>query len=161
LPQRHKKSQIFPLGGPGYTLNRAAVDLFGREGLDSFLNSSRDWREDVFMGSFFNGKGVYLTHTLDRKGGRRYETSADQAAKYRRPVVTNHGRPDFFSKFGVEPGELLDSVSEEMAAFHLRNEKQEGGILQRQNKTVEDLMHRYHAILYDLCPKDKNNNNAE
>jgi glycoprotein-N-acetylgalactosamine 3-beta-galactosyltransferase len=150
-PYKQKGEIIFPLGGAGYTLNRAAVDLFGREGLRSWMADTVDSREDIFIGGFFEGKGVYLTHVLDRKGGWRYETSADRTAQYRKNKPTQNQIPVLTRKFGIEPGEGLDSISEEMAGFHLKYEKSQG-TLKKHNKTVAELLHRYHAILYDLCP---------
>jgi len=132
-----------PRGGPGYTLNRAALEFFGKAGkMDSFLKDNIDSREDVFVGSFFQGNGIYLSHTLDRTGGLRYQESAEWLSRMR-----NHAK---FASVGLTRGEYLDyaHVSEEFASFHLKKDKK---WLKKNNRTMAELMHRYHAILYDLC----------
>ncbi|OEU07014.1 hypothetical protein FRACYDRAFT_151528, partial [Fragilariopsis cylindrus CCMP1102] len=68
---------VFPAGGPGYTLNRAAVKFFGEKVLTNFLPISRDSREDLFMGSGFAGEGVFLTDTRDDVNATRYGPSAE------------------------------------------------------------------------------------
>jgi len=145
LPMPHYKKglNIFPRGGPGYTLNRAALEFFGKAGkMDSFLKDNIDSREDVFVGSFFQGNGIYLSHTLDRTGGLRYQESAEWLSRMR-----NHAK---FASVGLTRGEYLDyaHVSEEFASFHLKKDKK---WLKKNNRTMAELMHRYHAILYDLC----------
>ena len=146
-PMTHFKKglMIFAIGGPGYTLNRAALEFLGKAGkMDSFLKDNIDSREDVFVGGFFQGNGIYLSHTLDRTGGWRYKESGESISRWHKGARTIAN----FASFGLIPGEYLDYVSEEFASFHLKNDKKN---LKKNNRTMAELMHRYHAILYDLC----------
>ncbi len=74
VPQLKGKSEIFPVGGPGYTLNREAVRLMGSKGgaLDTHLAENVDSREDVFMASLLSSLGVVISDTRDDTGAFRY-----------------------------------------------------------------------------------------
>eukprot|EP00979_Chaetoceros_neogracilis_P014121 scaffold4445_cov262-Chaetoceros_neogracile.AAC.15 len=143
------KNCLFPSGGPGYTLNRAALDLFGTVGLATFLPDNYDSREDVFMGSFFNGTKVYLTDTRDQQdNSARYGGSAEKMylSDSKKPGPDS---PKMLAKvYGIVRPDGLDNVSHQYIAFHLKDDKD---MLLSLNRTVAELIHRYHAILYDLC----------
>jgi len=145
--RKQKRLSVFPAGGSGYTLNRAALDLFGRIGSDSYQSDVVDAREDVFVGSFFHDEGVYLSHDLDQSGGHRYGGSAESMARHHKGKPTLPGN-NVIAKFGLKPRDYLDGVSKEYVAFHLKHDKK---WLKRNNQTCAELMHRYHAVLYDLC----------
>ena len=66
---------IIPCGGAGYTLNRAALEHFGKN-IDTYNADFRDSREDIFMGGFFTTEGIILCDTNDRLKGARYGESA-------------------------------------------------------------------------------------
>lgn len=178
-PMTHKKC-LLAAGGPGYTLNRAALVLFAEDGLPSFLPEAIDAREDVFLGSFFCELGHYVSDTSDNKCSFRYN-HADAQTQYdfkgRSP--TNIKYIKSFANIDYKQG--IDSVSQQTIGFHLKIDLlsdedaakklvQKGQGLkkkaafwkeQRQlhefrkmvghNYTVADLMYRYHAILHDWC----------
>ena len=60
----------------GYVLNRAALELFGKYGVSTWLAEALDPREDVFMGSFYYSIGLYLADTHDMHGGIRFGGTA-------------------------------------------------------------------------------------
>jgi hypothetical protein len=71
-PAPRSKSSTFPMGGCGYTLNRAALQFFVKECLPSFLPNATDSREDVFLGGCLASNGIHTVDTRDDEGGWRY-----------------------------------------------------------------------------------------
>jgi len=143
-PGRHRKS-VFPCGGPGYTMNRAALEFFGKVGLPSYLASNKDSREDLFMGSFFTQHGIFLSHVTDRFKGSRY---GETAAITNQPCSMPKNCPGLklmMERYGYGMGDNLEGVSEEMSSFHLKHD------YKGRLGSVPELIYRYHAILYDLC----------
>lgn len=137
---------LFPAGGPGYTLNRAAVKLFGEKVLTNFSPISRDSREDVFMGSGFAGEGVFLTDTRDAVNATRYGESAEGSTHFTfgRSVI----QPKLLKRrFGIEFAFFEDHASSQMIGFHLKDEKKR---LTARNRTISDSIYRYHTFLYNL-----------
>ena len=53
--------------------------------------------------------------------------------------------------------DYLEGVSEELSAMDLNEDKK---IITYNNRTIADLVCRYHAILYDLCNNDGTNTTA-
>lgn len=81
---------VFPDGGPGYTFNRAALNLFVEDGLPKILPDLRDPREDVFVGGYFREKGHFVVDTRDSEGGARYiDTDLDHQSKPRWMVASS------------------------------------------------------------------------
>merc|ERR1712157_693235 len=77
IPYWHAKVRSAVIsGGPGYMLNRAAVEVFGERILPNFLPENRDSREDIFMGSGFMGQDIYLSVTRDGENGERFARDA-------------------------------------------------------------------------------------
>ena len=142
-PGRHRN--IFPCGGPGYTMNRAALEFFGKVGLPSHLASYKDSREDIFMGDFFTQHGIIVSHVTDRFNGTRYGSTAFSSNKPFAEFIACPGTKSTMKRYGYGMVDNLEAVSEEMSAFHLKrwNEKKRG--------SVPELIYRYHAVLYDLC----------
>ena len=130
-------------GGGGYILNREALKVY-YEDIDNFLPDSYDAREDIFMGSFFCDKGIFLVDTRSAiDGGIRFGGSAMYHANF------NGIGPDspkrLKNRLGVEYKLGIDSASKDQIAFHLKDHKE------RYN--ITDLIYRYDAFLYDACPK--------
>ena len=59
--------QFFASGAAGYTLNRAALDLFSTEGKEFFKDTTEP-QQDVNMSKYFEGKGVSTADTRDPEG---------------------------------------------------------------------------------------------
>ena len=138
---------VVPVGGPGYTANRAAIELFGRHGAESFSNDTVQAWEDFLIGMFFRLQGVYVSDTQDKAGGNRYIGGPQTMYDFngiRSPV-----RPRLLKKrFGLATLAHLESVSEQAVAFHLKDERERA---KKQGYSVVDLMYRLHAVLYDWC----------
>jgi len=85
-----KKGCLFPAGGPGYFLNRAALDIFAVEGLPSFLPNNTDSREDIFVGSYFCTEGVFVSDSRDANNGTRYAGSGEDSFDFdgKRSVIS-------------------------------------------------------------------------
>lgn len=73
----------WPFGGPGYTLNRAALQLLQNGLLDEWLSSEVDSREDVLIGGLFSHVGVYVSVTIDKHHGGRYIGSAENSFRFK------------------------------------------------------------------------------
>jgi len=157
------------LGGPGYTLNRAALKLFGSKiNKECTLANNTDSREDIFIASCFfqhsNGKHpILVTDTRDADGAFRYLPKS--------PNLHGRNRASGFQLcnknlggFEVKVG--LDSVSNQSVAFHLQdtvpksvlhlevdNNGANGDIdsVSLRADVLEESIYRHHALLFNLC----------
>jgi len=146
-----KKGCLFPAGGPGYILNRAALDMFAVEGLPSFLPNNTDSREDMFVGSYFCTKGVFVSDSRDAKNGTRYAGSGESSFNFdgKRSVIS----PQAMRRhFGLWYNIGIDFASDQQIGFHLKDDRV---MLQDLNRTVSDSLYRYFTFLHgmsdDLC----------
>jgi hypothetical protein len=140
------------LGGPGYTLNRAALDLFAKKGFETHLFDATDPREDVFMGSFFCDQGVYLVHTQDPQGAWRYLQAGADRAYYFDGVSSIINPKQLEKKFGISTLGGMDGVSEQTIAMHLKEHlKFDKGRLHSMNSSMPELIYRYYALLQGWC----------
>jgi len=126
---------VFASGGAGYTLNRAALDLFAKEGKD-FFKDTTDPKEDVYMSKFFEGKGVSTADTRDPEGGWRFLGSClDDMTNFN--GIRNEIRPRMIrSMYDVNTLVGTDAFSAQTISFHLK----------RCQGSVKDLMHEYHSF---------------
>ncbi len=129
---------VVPAGGPGYTLNRAALDILVEDLLPTFCHNSTDSREDVFVGSAFAGAGIYLSRTVDASGGERYGGTAEGQYNF---IGIGPGSPTRVAKrYGLPPPvHGINGTSEQFISFHLK----------QKEMNVMELIYRYHAILND------------
>ncbi len=143
---------IVPAGGPGYTLNRAALSILNRQ-LDTYLPENIDSREDILLGGAMHGGGVEVSLTLDaNNGGERYGESAQAQFDFygngpTAPLLLRGVVKRRFRKFTLPPPKLyMDSISDQYVSAHLKDRKP---ILEAQNHTIAELIYRYHAVLND------------
>jgi len=140
---------LFPAGGPGYTLNRAALDLFGKVGLPSFMSETIDPKEDFFMGRFFEDNGVFVSDTGDDKNGQRYAESAQTSFGFRGVGPT---RPRLITRmFGIKFNIGIGYASDQQIGFHLKDDRQQ---LKSMNRTVADSIYRYFTFLQNVSSSD-------
>ncbi len=137
---------IVPAGGPGYTLNRAALEILNRQ-LDTHLTDDINSREDIYVGGAFHGAGIEISQTSDANGGERYGHCAQSQFDF---DGTGPTLPKVFHKtFGLPPPKMhMESISDQFVSAHLKPCKKS---LKEKNHTVAELMYRYHAILNDWC----------
>jgi hypothetical protein len=142
----------FPIGGPGYVLNRPALDLWVTKGIPTWRPNATDAREDFFLGMFLEFYGIQTSDTRDLKGLERFRTNTAEAICHKNAIVhaTNIGK--LKDNFGVQYFQNgLDSVSNLTISFHLKYPT-ENGYYPRVDTTSRDLIYRYHAVLHNLCP---------
>lgn len=139
--------EIYPAGGSGYTLNRAALQLLQTH-LGTYFPDDIDPREDAYMGGLFSSLGVYVSNTLDGSRGARYIGSAEQSYRFQYGVTVSEYPMSFMFKFNIRRYFSLDGVSSTAVSFHL---KYDAKWLAKNNHTIADLMIRYHSILYGKC----------
>jgi len=149
VPCPHKRVKVFASGGPGYTLNRAALEVFATGGFGrSDLRESYNSREDIYVSVTLASEGVFLSHVLDQSNGWRFGESAEFTSSWHKDKPHICAQKEINSKFGLQAGDYLDSISKETSSFHLKLDKKR---LKKSNQTIATLIRRYHAILYDLC----------
>jgi len=66
-----KMSKIYNTGGPGYTLNKAALKLLVNDGWGAAAER-QTYAEDYFLGTAFRENGVLAYDTKDDTGAERY-----------------------------------------------------------------------------------------
>jgi hypothetical protein len=77
----------FPGGGPGYTLNRAALERFGKVCYPNYWPRQKDSREDMIIAGCFADPNLgvppfYTINTMEEEGRIRYHCeSADFQAR--------------------------------------------------------------------------------
>lgn len=140
---------IWPAGGPGYTLNSAAVELF-YENMDDYHDHLVKPQEDVLMGSVMSKLGVPVSVTIDETHGSRYVGSAQYQSTADSMLPGPHSPLQMRKWFDLYAGDGVDSVSETAVAFHL---KDDNVWLEANNLTVANLMRRYHAVLHNQCDR--------
>jgi hypothetical protein len=140
MPHMPKKPIVIA-GGPGYTLNRAAVDSLAKQ-LPTFLPDAVDSREDVFVGSVLD-----ISNTRDSNLYVRYGGSAEWMSHFE---GIGPDSPKVVAKMFKLPQIPLgiDGVSEQFISFHLKDDKE---MLQRMNLTIAHQIYRYHAFFNDWC----------
>jgi len=139
----------YAVGGPGYTLNRAAVKRLVEEGLPHSMTDTQDLREDVFVGGMLHTMGVLASDTRDDHNSWRYVESAafhasnpNDVQGFWEPRIMKRQYPQL-----TYPESGMDFVSSETVSFHLKRSVPEG-------TSVADLMHQYDSILYsedEMC----------
>lgn len=133
---------VYPIGGPGYTLNRSALKFLVE--FIYFINDHNlmqvtDSREDVFIGGMLFKYGIYCADTRDENNAWRYHVADTTSAESGLGKLA--GRVGAFKeKFGVDVAEKIDSISEHSVAFHLKSAD-----------SVIDEIEKYHMILNGLC----------
>eukprot|EP00977_Amphora_coffeiformis_P011277 scaffold2716_cov179-Amphora_coffeaeformis.AAC.11 len=135
----------FPLGGCGYFLNRAALDLFVEHGLQEWYPDLVDSREDVLMGAFFWEHGVTTSDFRDDDGAFLCQAmTAGQMFDF--DGRRSQARPELLQKqYGVNMRKGMCGVSRTTTAFHLK-----GNRTMRVN-AVEKMYH-YHVMLAENSP---------
>lgn len=137
----------FPVGGPGYILNRAAVALFGREGYDTFLVNATDPKEDQIMGSFFYRRGIATADTRDDNGARYFAGNA--LVIYEQGGFTDPMHTSLMSKkFNITFPKREESVSEGLVSFHMKSLNKR---LPVSKEVLGQSLYRYHAVLHGQC----------
>ena len=137
-------------GGGGYALNRAALQMWGEQGADSFHADLWHSIEDVLMGRFFFHRGVYISDTQDEDGCWRFDSSAED-------IYYFDGKsgwinpPLLHSRFGFHIGVGYDSGSKYHMTFHLKSAVYR---VAGAGYTPWDVIRRYHAFFHSWCPND-------
>ena len=131
-PFRHS---IFPIGGPGYTLNREAVRLLVEKGgpLDTELVNNEDPREDVFIASLLWTIGVIVSDTRDETGAFRYLRHRPKDVR-----TTN-----FPKRFHIPFRAGISQFSNETVALHLKD--------MDKYVEMEEIIYRTNDLLSGKC----------
>jgi len=136
------KRDLAIAGGPGYTVNRAALRIFGERVLSNFDVDSRDSQEDFFVSGGLRQEGIYLSDTLDTTKANRY----GEHASFKFDCLFHKDLEQRIPGFECHYGDI-NATSEQKFAFHLKNAKRN----LMEGRTIPELMHRYHAVLNALC----------
>lgn len=139
-------------GGGGYLLNQAALRMFRDKNeansFETYYPNLTDSREDVYVAGFFFHRNVFLSHTIDDKGGIRFGPSSAQFSAVFNGRKSPIKPDELKDKFGIDIANGIDSASEQQISFHLKDDKK---ALRAANHTIADLIYRYHAFLYNWC----------
>ena len=141
----------FPIGGPGYVLNRAALDIFVEKAIPRWRVKDRDPREDFFTGQFFEFYGVQTSDTRDEEGNERFRCNPAEGVVRTKKVMHPTNLEKIKDVFGIEHRDGIDSVSERTISFHLRYPPyyKPNAI----DTTSWELIYRYHSILHNMCTR--------
>jgi glycoprotein-N-acetylgalactosamine 3-beta-galactosyltransferase len=130
----YSKARIYNTGGPGYTLNRAALKTLVALGMPKFFTHNRTSVEDVMVAKILGKFKVFPYDTKDRFGGERYMHFSPG-----RHYEMQMGReiPDWYPAFSGRTKDQSDYCSARSVSFHYLNTER---------------MRRLHARLYGYCP---------
>jgi len=151
--------EVYPGGGSGYTLNKAALQIFGEKGYHAFHTDAQDSREDVFIGGLFYDYAVHTSDTRDDYGAQRYHsTDAPWIAQFD-GTSAPWSAAGLRQKFLIESLPGLDGVSTQSVSFHLKyvDNTRAGGNMNMHDSNLfatsptDSRMYRYHALLFGLC----------
>ena len=84
-----KMSRIYNSGGPGYTINKAALKLLVAGGWGN-LGERETYAEDVMVAAVFREKGVFPFDTKDESGAERYMHYPVSRADYADSLPRGH-----------------------------------------------------------------------
>jgi glycoprotein-N-acetylgalactosamine 3-beta-galactosyltransferase len=131
-------NDIFNSGGPGYTLNKAALKTLVAYGIPNYFTDTATSKEDVMVTKILREFNVTPYETKDKWGGERYmHFSPEYHYKYRLPPW----EPVYwYARYQIDIKEGLDHCAARSIAFHYVDSAQ---------------MRRFNAILYGLCPPDR------
>jgi hypothetical protein len=91
---------IYAAGGPGYTLNKAALKLLVVQGLPNYLRDDLTPWEDISVSRVLRNFGVYPYDTKDEFGGERYNHyRPGDIFNYRLPADLNS---DWYSQYNID-----------------------------------------------------------
>ena len=157
----------FPGGGPGYTLNRAALDRFGKVCYPRYLPNLKDSKEDMIIARCFADPNLgvppfYTSNTMEEEGRIRYHCeSAEFQARLKNIKTTPWKAKRLERSYGLKTLRGVDGASEQSISFHLKDICDRQVISEercRKESIVSinaETIYRYHAILYDSCESDK------
>jgi glycoprotein-N-acetylgalactosamine 3-beta-galactosyltransferase len=123
---------LFNSGGPGYTLNRAALKVLVARGMPHYYQHDRGPAEDVKVARVLRQFGVFPYETKDETGAERYMPFMP-GAHYDYKIGSNERDYDLYG-IGIREG--ADCCSARSVAFHYAS---------------PGAMRRMHALLYGHC----------
>ena len=65
-------NNIYPSGGAGYTLNKAALKALVVNGLPNYFPNNVTFADDWMLGRLFQKMGIFAYDTKDENGGERF-----------------------------------------------------------------------------------------
>ena len=139
--RRRKRDPIYVGGGPGYVLNKAALQKFGEKGLLTCEADALVSAEDRYISLCMRSLGVELVDTADSEGRQRFQgLTADWIAS-ENPWETKSWLLGLYSVWqdeghGRRWGKNV--TSPQSVSFHALK--------------TPVLIRRHHAVLYKSCP---------
>jgi glycoprotein-N-acetylgalactosamine 3-beta-galactosyltransferase len=130
---RGDMENIFNSGGPGYTLNRAALKLLVVQGLPHHYANFHVPDEDLRVAHIFRHFGIFPYETKDETGAERYMPFMPGMHYDFRHAKISKG----YQQFAIDIKEGTDCCAARSVAFHY---------------VSPDAMRRMHALLYGHCP---------
>jgi glycoprotein-N-acetylgalactosamine 3-beta-galactosyltransferase len=128
-----RESEVFNSGGPGYTLNKAALKILVVEGLLKFYAEHVVSAEDVLVAQVLRQFGIFPYETKDEAGSERYMPFT--------PGFHYSGKTIWWlSKASINVTEGVNHSSPRSVAFHY---------------VKDDMMKRVFALLYHPCPAEE------
>ena len=131
---RKSKFNLYNTGGPGTTLNKAALKALVVNGLPNFEADRITAAEDVMTAYVLRHLKVYPYETKDESGSERYN-ALSPGRHYR----MSENRRDWFDLYWIDAKLGIDHSATRSVAFHY---------------VAPDDMYRIHALLYDKCPNE-------
>lgn len=135
--EQGNRNRIFNSGGPGYTLNKAALKLLVAVAFPTCHVTTNTSAEDVMVAECFRRYGVFPYETKDEFGGERYMPfTPGHHYRYKIPAMIKKG-VDWYAQYSMDIQEGLDHCASDSIAFHY---------------VTPALMRKMHALLYHYCP---------
>lgn len=129
------KKDKYNSGGPGYTLNKAALKRMVVDGFPMYRPHAREFAEDLMVGRLFHSFGILPYETKDETGGERYMPFTP-AGHYQFQMPEDKSTY-WYASYSVNVKFGLEHFATKSVAFHYVSTSE---------------MRRFHALLHNLCP---------
>ena len=135
---------VYNLGGPGYIMNRLALQRFVIEALPTCRSDEEFSGEDMNVARCFYGLDIFPMDTADAAHRQRFFDGNPQEVAELNPTTDDSMWKEVYEYWAKDHGWRvgLDLVSTQTVSFH-------------HLKTPVS-MKRHHAIIYNSCPEETN-----
>mmetsp|Transcript_19576 Transcript_19576/g.30163 ORF Transcript_19576/g.30163 Transcript_19576/m.30163 type:complete len:932 (+) Transcript_19576:234-3029(+) len=132
-------NDIFPSGGSGYTMNKAALKSLVVDAFPNYFPHAHTFSEDTMIAKLFRKMNVFPYDTQDEEHGERYMPfMPGHHYGYKLPKDPMNSK-DWYAKYSIDIKQGPEHCSPRSVAFHY---------------VKDEVMKRLFLLAYKLCPAE-------